>query len=65
VTGDSLRRKIVKKPKWLRWRSEEKPSVTKSEKLKNVRRQTDQRMKQQNAKKERRDEAEQKKSHQS
>jgi hypothetical protein len=52
-------------PKWLRWRSVEKPSVTKSEKLKNVRRQTDQRMKQQSAKKERRDEAEQKKSHQS
>jgi hypothetical protein len=55
----------VKKPKWLRWGSGEESSVTKSEKLKNVRRQTDQRMKQQSAKKEQRDEAEQKKSQRS
>jgi hypothetical protein len=49
----------VKKPKWLQWRSAEKSSVSKSENLKNVRRQTDQSMKQQDAQKER-DEAEKK-----
>jgi hypothetical protein len=38
----------VKKPKWLRWES----SDTKSDDLKKVRRQTDQRMKQQAAQKE-------------
>jgi hypothetical protein len=47
----------VKKPKWLRWES----SDTKSDDLKKVRRQTDQRMKQQAAQKEQ-DEAEKKKS---
>jgi hypothetical protein len=52
--------KIVKKPKWLKWQSGEKSSVSKSENLKNVRRQTDQKLKQQDAQKERRDEAEKK-----
>jgi hypothetical protein len=47
----------VKKPKWLRWDSSE----TKSNDLKKVRRQTDQRMKQQDAHKEQ-DEAEKKQS---
>jgi hypothetical protein len=46
----------MKKPKWLRWESSE----TKSDHLKEVRRQTDQRMKQQEAQKEQRDEAEKK-----
>ena len=46
----------MKKPKWLRWES----SDTKSDDLKKVRRQTDQRMKQQDAQKEQRDEAEKK-----
>jgi hypothetical protein len=46
----------VKTPKWLRWDS----SDTKSEDLKKVRRQTDQRMKQQDAQKEQRNEAEKK-----
>jgi hypothetical protein len=44
----------VKTPKWLRWES----SATKSDDLKKVRRETDQRMKQQEAQKEHRDEAE-------
>ena len=39
----------MKKPKWLRWDSSE----TKSDDLKKVRQQTDQRMKQQDAQKER------------
>ena len=52
----------MKKPRWLQWRRGEKSNVSKSETLKNVRRQTDQRMKQQDAQKERRDEAEKKKS---
>jgi hypothetical protein len=43
-------------PKWLRWES----SDTKSDDLKKVRRQTDQRMKQQDAQKAQRDEAEKK-----
>jgi hypothetical protein len=43
----------VKRPKWL-WESR----VTKSANLKKARRQTDQRMKQQDAQKKRRDEAE-------
>jgi hypothetical protein len=43
----------VKKPKWLRWDSRD----TKSDDLKKVRHQTDQRMKQQDAQKEQRDEA--------
>jgi hypothetical protein len=51
---------MVKKPKWLKWQSGEKSSVSKSENLKNVRRQTDQKLKQQDAQKERRDEAEKK-----
>jgi hypothetical protein len=46
----------VKKPKWLRWDS----SDTKSDDLKKARRQTDQRMKQQDAQKEQREEAEKK-----
>jgi hypothetical protein len=46
----------VKKPTWLRWLS----SDTKSDDLKKVRRQTDQRMKHQEAQKEQRDEAEKK-----
>jgi hypothetical protein len=51
----------VKKPKWPRWRRGEKSSFTKSENLKSVRRQTDQRLKQQVVQKEQRDEAEKKK----
>jgi hypothetical protein len=39
----------VKKPRWLKWQSGEKSSVSKSENLKNVRRQTDQKLKQQDA----------------
>jgi hypothetical protein len=46
----------VKKPKWLGWESSE----TKSDDLKKVRRQTDQRMKQQDVQKAQRDEAEKK-----
>jgi hypothetical protein len=46
----------VKKPKWLRWES----SDLKSNDLKKVRRQTDQRLNQQDAQKEQRDEAEKK-----
>jgi len=42
----------VRKPKWLRLRSGEQSSVPKSETLKNVRRQTDQKLKQQNTQKE-------------
>jgi hypothetical protein len=51
-----LKEKTVKKPKWLRWGS----SSTKYDDLKKVRRQTDQRMKQQDVQKEQRDEAEKK-----
>ncbi len=54
--GYQRRRQIVKKPTWLRWLS----SDTKSDDLKKVRRQTDQRMKHQEAQKEQRDEAEKK-----
>lgn len=50
----------MKRPKWLRGRSGEKSSVSKSENLKNVRRKTDQRMKQQDAQKKQRDEVEKK-----
>jgi len=50
----------MKKPMWLQLRSGEKSSVTKSENLKNVRRQTDQRLKQQGAQKEELDKAEKK-----
>ena len=39
----------MKKPRWLKWQSGEKSSVSKSENLKNVRRQTDQKLKQQDA----------------
>jgi hypothetical protein len=46
----------VKKPAWLRWGSRD----TKSDDLKNVRRQTDQRMKHQEAQKEQREEADKK-----
>jgi hypothetical protein len=46
----------VRTPTWLRWDS----SKTKSDDLKKVRRQTDQRMKQQDAQKEQRNEAEKK-----
>ena len=46
----------MKKPKWLRWESGD----TESNDLKKVRRQTDQRLKQQDAQKEQRDEAEKK-----
>jgi hypothetical protein len=45
----------VKKPKWLRWDSSDT-----NDDLKKVRRQTDQRMKQQDAQKEQLDEAEKK-----
>jgi hypothetical protein len=45
---------------WLRLRSDEKSSATKSENLKDMRRQTDQRLKQQDFQKEERDEAEKK-----
>jgi hypothetical protein len=50
----------VQKPMWLQWRSREKSRVSKSENLKNVRRQTDQRLKQQDAQKEERSNAEKK-----
>jgi hypothetical protein len=50
----------VKKPMWLQLRSGEKSSVTKSENLKVVRRQADQRLKQQEARKDERDTAEKK-----
>jgi len=42
---------------WLQWQSGEKSRVSKSENLKDVRRQTDQRLKQQDAQKEERDKA--------
>jgi hypothetical protein len=51
VPTDERRRQIVKKPKWLPWESSDK----KSDDLKKVRRQTDQRMKQQEAQKEERE----------
>jgi hypothetical protein len=44
----------MKIPRWLRWRSGEKTSVTKSDNLKKMRQQTDQRLKQQAAQKEQR-----------
>jgi hypothetical protein len=48
----------MKIPRWLRWRSREKASVTKSDNLKKMRQQTDQRLKQQVAQKEQRQEIE-------
>ena len=51
VPTDERRRQIVKRPKWLPWES----SDTKSDHLKKVRQQTDQRMKQQEAQKEERE----------
>jgi hypothetical protein len=51
VPTDERRRQIVKKPNWLSWESSE----TKSDHLKKVRQQTDQRMKQQEAQKEERE----------
>jgi hypothetical protein len=48
----------MKRPKWLRWGRGKKSSVSKSENLKNVRHQTDQRLRQQADQKEKRDEAE-------
>jgi hypothetical protein len=48
VPTDERRRQIVKRPKWLPWESSE----TKSDHLKKVRQQTDQRMKQQEVQKE-------------
>jgi hypothetical protein len=45
----------VKLPIWLQLRSGEQSSVTKSETLKEVRRQTDQRLKQQHVQKEERE----------
>jgi hypothetical protein len=54
----------VKFPKWLRGqrgqKPGEKPAVTKAENLSNVRRQTDQALRQQSALKERQDESEKK-----
>jgi hypothetical protein len=47
----------VKKLRWLTIGRRGKSSVSKSETLKNIRRQTDQRMKHQNAQKQRADEA--------
>jgi len=47
-----IKEDFVRKPKWLRLRSGEQSSVPKSETLKNVRRQTDQKLKQQNTQKE-------------
>ena len=49
---------MMKKPKWLRWGRDKKSNVSRSENLKNVRHQTDQRMKQQADQQEKRDEAE-------
>ncbi len=51
VLTDERRRQIVKRPKWLPWESSE----TKSDHLKKVRQQTDQRMQQQEAQKEERE----------
>jgi hypothetical protein len=45
---------------WLRLQRREKPTVTKAETLKNVRQRTDQMLKQQDAQKDRQDEAEKK-----
>jgi len=53
----------MKKPKWLRWGSGKKSNVSKSDNLKNVRHQTDRRLKQQADQKEQRDEAEKNKRH--
>ena len=50
----------MKMPMWLQLRSGEKSSVTKSENLRDVRRRTDQRLKQQDAQKEERETAEKK-----
>jgi hypothetical protein len=45
---------------WLQWQSGEKSSVTKSENLKSVRRQTDKKLKQQDAQTKQQDDAEKK-----
>ena len=50
----------MKMPMWLQLRSGEKSSVKKSENLRDVRRRTDQRLKQQDAQKEERETAEKK-----
>jgi len=50
----------MKIPRWLCWRSGEKTSVTKSDNLKKMRQQTDQRLKQRAAQKEQRQETEKK-----
>jgi hypothetical protein len=47
----------MKNPKWLQWRSGEKSSASKSENLDNMRRHTDQKMKNQEAQKIRQDDA--------
>jgi hypothetical protein len=52
--------KIVKWPRWLRWRSGEKSSDAKADKLEDVRRRTDQRIKQQDARKKQEEETEKK-----
>jgi hypothetical protein len=52
--------KIVKWPRWLRWRIDEKSSDTKADKLDDVRRRTDQMIKQQDAQKKREEETEKK-----
>jgi hypothetical protein len=42
---------LMKKPKWLPWSSEETPHPTKRDDLKEVRRRTDQRLRQQDQRK--------------
>jgi hypothetical protein len=54
--ANPTREMSVKKPGWLRWNRGEEPGNSSAEKLKNVRRRTDQKIRQQEAQKERRDE---------
>jgi hypothetical protein len=58
--GQLTQETIVKKPGWLRWSRGEKPVDSRFEKLKKVRRRTDQMIKQQDTQKERQAEAEKK-----
>ena len=50
----------MKKPSWLRWGREDKPADAPSQDIKAVRRRTDQKIKQQEAQKQRQDDEEQK-----
>ena len=50
------RETIVKRPRWLRWSRREEHADSKAENLKEVRRRTDQKIKQQDAQQKRQDE---------